>query len=238
LKQAAETGAFLDSLLYREGVDADNIYWMSSPFLRCLQTSHAALDSFKSVNGDLDEIKILAENSIFEWDGHNGLFHKSLPTNIEERKHYFPRLDLQYKSMFEPQLPEPRDQFHNRCQKVGTAIQKRYPFRPKTAIIAVTHAAGCIGLAAALTNSTIADITPAAPCSIYQLTRTSDANPWIIDAHDIENGMNGHTNHISEMGRSTIPWNNFADKKYFNGYTGPATSRFAPTGYIDRNEEL
>jgi broad specificity phosphatase PhoE len=240
LKQAAEMGAFLDSFLFNEGVHAENIYWMSSPFLRCLQTSHAAIDAFKSVDGDLDEIKILIEDSIFEWDGHNGIFHRSLPTNVEERRHYFPRLDAQYKSMFVPKLPEPRDQFHGRCQQVGTAVHKRYPYRPKTAIIAVTHAAGCIGLAAALTNLTIADITPAAPCSIYKLTRTSSTSTWTIDAHDIENSMNGYTDHISEMGQSTVPWNNFADKKYFHGYTGPATSRFAPAGYIpvERKDEL
>jgi hypothetical protein len=140
--------------------------------------------------------------------------------------------------MFVPQLPEPREQFHGRCQQVGAAIHKRYPYRPKTAIIAVTHAAGCIGLAAALTNSTIADITPAAPCSIYKLTRNSSTSVWSIDAHDIENSMNGYTDHISEMGKSTIPWNNFADKKYFHGYTGPATSRFAPAGFVARKDEL
>ena len=238
MKQAAETGAFLDSFLLSEGIHADNLNWMSSPFLRCLQTSHAAIDAFKSFDGALDEIKILIEDSIFEWDGHNGIFHKSLPSNVEERRHYFPRLDLHYKSMFVPQLPEPRDQFHGRCQQVGTAIQKRYPYRPKSVIVAVTHAAGCIGLAAALTNLAIADITPAAPCSIYKLTRTSDTAIWTIDAHDSDNSMNGYTDHISDMGNSTTPWNNFADKKYFHGYTGPATSRFAPPGYIVRKDEL
>jgi broad specificity phosphatase PhoE len=225
-------------VLVKEGITTDSISWMSSPFLRCLQTSNAALDALSSIQGNPDEIKILPEYSIFEWDGHDGIFHQSLPRNLEERKHYFPRLDEHYQSMFIPTLPEPRAKFHDRCQKVASSIQKRYPFRPKTAIVAVTHAAGCIGLAAALTNLTISDITPAAPCSIYQLTRTSDTNIWNIDRHDVENSMNGYTSHISDMGESTVPWNNFADKRVFHGYTGPATSRFAPKGFSNRGEEL
>jgi hypothetical protein len=31
----------------------------------------------------------------------------------------------------------------------------------------------------------------------------------------------------------TVPWKNFGNKKVFNGYTGPLTSRFAPEGYAD-----
>ena len=260
LKQAAETGSFLDTLLSNEGIRAEDIHWMSSPFLRCLQTSHAALDAFQTVSGDVHGIPINIEQSIFEWDGHNGLFHKSLPPNVEERQHYFPRLDLNYQSMFIPTLPEPREHFHARCQQVAAAIPQRYPYRPRTAIVAVTHAAGCIGLAAALTNRTLADITPAAPCSIYQLTRTSNNNNnnnnnnnsatttvWTMDAHDMKGSRNGYTDHLSDLGRTTIPWNNFcADKQYFHGYTGPATSRFAPDGYYyiakadddDNNDEL
>jgi broad specificity phosphatase PhoE len=238
LKQAAETGIYLDSILSNDEIIADNISWLSSPFLRCIQTSNSAIDAIQTIQGNIDGIKILPEYSIFEWDGHNGIFHKSLPTNLEERKHYFPRFDVQYKSMFIPELPEPRDQFHKRCQQVATAIQQRFIYRPKTAIVMVTHAAGCIGLAAALTNTSIADITPAAPCSIYKLTRASNSSVWMMDRHDIANSMNGYTNHISDMGTTTVPWNNFADKKYFHGYTGPATSKFAPAGYENRRDEL
>jgi broad specificity phosphatase PhoE len=238
LTQASATGICLDTILSKEDIRADNISWLSSPFLRCIQTSNAAIDAFHTIQGSIDDIKIQPEYSIFEWDGHNGIFHKSLPTNIEERKHYYPRFDVQHKSMFIPQLPEPRDQFHRRCQQVALAMHQRYVYQPKSAIIMVTHAAGCIGLAAALTNTTIADVTPAAPCSIYKLTRTSNTSVWTMDRHDIKNSMNGYTDHIQDMGTTTLPWNHFADKKFFHGYTGPATSRFAPAEYADRIEEL
>lgn len=230
LKQAHETGLFLESLFVADGINTDNIVWMSSPFLRCLQTSHTAIDAFEKVDGNVSDIKIFPEYSIFEWDGQGGKFHESLP-ELEERKHYFPRLDVGYESVFIPKLPEPRSEFHSRCQKAAAAINIRYPFRPKSALIAVTHAAGCIGLAAAFTNQSISDITPAAPCSIYRLTRTSNTSMWKMDHFDLENGMNGFTSHISDLGQSTVPWNHFGDKKHFKGYTGPATSRFSPMGF-------
>lgn len=234
-KQAHETGSFLDSLFAMEGISADNIVWMSSPFLRCLQTSHAAIDAFQEVGENVSDMKIFPEYSIFEWDGQGGKFHESLP-GLDERKHYFPRLDVKYESVFVPKLPEPRSEFHNRCQKAAEAINRRYPFRPKSAIIAVTHAAGCIGLAAAFTNQSISDITPAAPCSIYRLTRASDTSVWTMDPHDLENGMNGQTSHLSDLGKSTVPWNHFGDKRHFKGYTGPATSRFAPFEFLGQPE--
>lgn len=234
-KQARETGEFLKSLFSTEGISTDNIIWMSSPFLRCLQTSNAAIDAFHLTGQNVSEIKIFPEYSIFEWDGQDGKFHESLPS-LEERKHYFPRLDIEYESVFIPKLPEPRSEFHNRCQKAAAAINRRYPFQPKSAIIAVTHAAGCIGLSAAFTNKSISDITPAAPCSIYRLTRTSDTSIWDMEPHDLENGMNGQTSHLSDMGQSTVPWNHFGDKNHFKGYTGPSTSRFAPPGFTDKQE--
>lgn len=214
----------------------DDITWMSSPFLRCLQTSHEAIDAFQKLGGRND-LTILPEYSVFEWDGHNGKLHKSLP-DLGERKHYFPRVDVAYESLFIPDLPEPRTEFHSRCQRGVQAINHRYRFRPGTALIVVSHAAGCVGLSAAATNQTLASITPAAPCSVYRMTRTSDTPVWNMDAHDAVNSMNGHTAHLSDMGSSAMPWNNFGNKKIFRGYTGPATSRFAPQGFASREELL
>eukprot|EP00980_Cylindrotheca_fusiformis_P022846 scaffold9843_cov39-Cylindrotheca_fusiformis.AAC.1 len=80
----------------------DDITWMSSPFLRCLQTSNDALNAFQNVN--VDKLTIDPEYSIFEWDGHGGAWHSDLP-DLTERKHYFPRLNMDYKSFFVPELP-------------------------------------------------------------------------------------------------------------------------------------
>ena len=234
MQQARETGLFLDSILSAEGITADGITWMSSPFLRCLQTSHTAIDAFKKVKGSND-LAILPEYSIFEWDGHDGKLHESLP-DLKERGHYFPRVDIEYESLFVPKLPEPRSEFHSRCQRAVQAISRRHRFRPGTALIVISHAAGCIGMSAAASNQSLADITPAAPCSIYRMTRTCDTPVWSMDTHDAVNSMNGHTAHVSDLGSSTVPWNNFGDKKVFRGYTGPSTSRFAPAGYAAREE--
>ena len=91
----------------------------------------------------------------------------------------------------------------------------------------VSHAAGCIAMAKTLTGLDLSDITPAGPCSIYRFSRTAESKPWSLDAHDKLDGMNGYTQHLSDMGTKTVPWNNFGDgdTKF---YTGPPTSRFAP----------
>lgn len=92
----------MDTLFEEKGITADDITWLSSPFLRCLQTSTDALNSFRKVN--VDSVEILPEYSVFEWDGNDGQWHKDLPP-MEERKHYFPRLSLSHESLFIPKLP-------------------------------------------------------------------------------------------------------------------------------------
>jgi hypothetical protein len=93
--------------------------------------------------------------------------------------------------------------------------------------VMVSHAACCIALTKTLTKLNLSDITPAGPCSIYGLTRSSETEVWSIDAHDDLKGHNGFTGHLSVMGTTTVPWNKFGDgtRKF---YTGPPTSRFAP----------
>ena len=112
--QAREVGEFLDEYLNARGLTHD-ITWLSSPFLRCLQTSNDALNAMKIANSHYNssseegaaafrEIPIKPEYSIFEWDGHGGEWHSDLPS-LEERKHYFPRLDMDYEGFFTPELP-------------------------------------------------------------------------------------------------------------------------------------
>jgi broad specificity phosphatase PhoE len=217
---------------------------MSSPFLRCIQTSNAALDSFQAVHGAY-HLDILPEYSVFEWDGYGGKLHDSLPP-LEERKHYFPRLKVDHESLFVPELPEPRSQFQARCERAMAEMSQRYPYRPGTVLVVVSHAAGCIGMASAASQRPISQITPASPCSVYRLTRTNDTGPWTLDDHDADGSMNGYTGHMANVGSHTVAWNHFANKSVFEGYTGPPTSRFAPAGYAAahvesngaRNDEL
>jgi len=222
--QAQETGKFLDSWMNEKGFSADDITWLSSPFLRCLQTSNEALNSFRKVN--VDTLPIFPEYSIFEWDGHDGVWHKDLPS-FEERRHYFPRLDTTYESFFIPTMPEPRSEFMDRCQRSIDCFHEKYRYKPRQVFVMVTHAAGCIALAKTLTKLNLSDITPAGPCSIYGYTRTSNTDVWEMDEHDNLDGFNGYTGHLSDMGSATVPWNNFGDGKV-KFYTGPPSSRFAP----------
>ncbi|KAG7361558.1 histidine phosphatase superfamily protein [Nitzschia inconspicua] len=168
-EQARQVGIFLKSYLEEHNLPIDNITWMSSPFLRCLQTSDNALNAMEI------ETKILPEYSIFEWDGHDGEWHQDLPS-LEERKHYFPRLDLEYQTLFVPELPEPRSIFFDRCQRAVDAFHQRHPFQSKQIFVMVSHAAGCLALAKTLAKKELQEITPAAPCSIYMFTRTSVRN--------------------------------------------------------------
>lgn len=233
-QQARDTGKLLDAILTRDNIDASNITWLSSPFLRTLQTSNEALNVMKAVQSK-QQLTIYPEYSIFEWDGKNGEWHKDLPS-ISERAHYFPRLDASYQSLFVPDMPEPRPQFHTRCEKAIAAFNDKFPFQPQTAVIMTTHAAACVNLCKVATQQTLADITPAAPCSVYRLTRISDTNKWELDAHDLEGGMNGYSDHLDMEGGSTVPWNHFGDKSVNRGYTGPPTSRFAPKEVRDAHE--
>ena len=228
-RQATETGQFLDTWLHEHGfTTAEDITWLSSPFLRCIETSNGAINAFRRVQG-IDQLPIRPEYSVFEWDGHNGEWHKDIPP-MTERKNYFPRLDLNHQSLFVPTLPEPRNQFMERCQMAAHKIDETYPFeqfRGKVIVI-VSHAAGCIMLSKVLTGKELTDITPAGPCSIYGFTRKSSDKLWTIDQHDKTGGFNGYTDHLSNQGSTTVPWNNFGDgtRKF---YTGPPTSRFAPS---------
>ena len=241
--QARETGIWLSRFFTDHNLSPNNLVWLSSPFLRCLQTSDDALNAATTINPDFDSTKINVEYSIFEWDGHDGSWHADLPSLVDERQHYFPRIDLSYESVFIPPLPEPRSKFFERCEKsVRLLTKSRFPYKPGQVLVCVSHAAGCLALAHKLSGRPLNEITPAGPCSVYAFTRTSsssssdwnddgDSNSidggWKLDDHDQPGSMNGYTSHLSDLGTSTKPWHNFGDgvTKF---YTGPPTSRFAP----------
>lgn len=216
-QQSRETGSFLDSVFAEEGLSGDNITWLCSPFLRTIQTSNDMINSFRKV--DMDSVQIHPENSVWELDGHDGKLHACLPP-IEERQIYFPRVNVGHESLFTPSLPERRSEFLARCDRAVAALNSRFHFRPRTAIVIVSHAAACVGLARAAANATLQDLNPAGPCGIYRLTRTSQTPVWDLD-HYSSNGMNAYSKHLSDVGNTTVPWNHFGDKEVNKGYTGP-----------------
>lgn len=236
-QQARETGAYLDTLFAEEGIEGKDVIWLSSPFLRTIQTSDGMLNCFTKV--DMESVQICPENSVWELDGHGGKLHADLPS-IKERKMYFPRVNKDYESLFTPNLPEARCDFLGRCDFAMESLNKRYKFRPRTAIVIVSHAAACVGLARAGANVTLQQVMPPGPCSMFRLTRSSDTDVWDLDHYADKEGFNGKNKHLSQIGSTTVPWNNFADKAINKGYTGPPI----PTGAKgapppeESNEEL
>jgi broad specificity phosphatase PhoE len=245
-RQAREVGTYLDQLLFDNDNDNDNdnnvpvhakdITLLSSPFLRCIQTSNELLSSFRLVEGNVAEsVKIRPEYSIFEFDLWNNGLHHSLPEDMHERQHYFPRMDLvedisdgdgdgamhrngEESFGFTPALPETVESFFKRCEDAMTHIENKYADAP--ILILVTHAACCIGLTMAATKRSLQEVNPAAPCSIYRLNRTipldhdngnvsGNGNGWQMDHYSKKGGMNGYTRHMSEIGPHTFPWNHF-----------------------------
>lgn len=223
-RQARDVGRYLDQLFVKESIKAEDVTLVSSPFLRCIQTANELLSEFRDCKGDVAEkVSIKPEYSVFEFDLFNDGLHESLPT-MKERKNYFPRLDESHESGFTPKLPESVDAFLKRCEDTMEYLDKTYCSTP--VLIVVTHAACCIGLAKAGAKTTLQEVNPAAPCSIYRLQKKGDSTGWEMDHFAKENGMNGFAGHLSEIGENTFPWNNFGRNESNrgiknSGYTGP-----------------
>ncbi|GFH57862.1 phosphoglycerate mutase-like protein [Chaetoceros tenuissimus] len=224
-EQARQVGRYFDKLFTKENVAAENITLLSSPFLRTIQTSNELLGQMKNTQGEKDDtIKIKPEYSIFELDLWGQGLHESLPS-MEERECYFPRIDSSYETLFVPTLPESKETFFDRCDEAMDQIGKAYPCEEEKnqVLILVSHAALCIGLVKSATGCELEEINPAAPCSIYKITRASSDDKWSIDHHSIDDGMNGFTSHMKDIGTCTRPWNNFHTRCDENprGYSGP-----------------
>mmetsp|Transcript_6266 Transcript_6266/g.7291 ORF Transcript_6266/g.7291 Transcript_6266/m.7291 type:complete len:299 (+) Transcript_6266:64-960(+) len=242
-RQARDVGRYLDEVFARENIHARDITLLSSPFLRCIQTSNELLSEFHKTQGDVAEtVSIQPEYSVFELDSKDRGWHASLPT-LAERKCYFPRMEEAHESMFVPTLPENRGQFLDRCEDVIRRLNTKYQHpdgecttttitdaaaaggsvaqqQPRVIVI-VTHAAGCVAMAKSASGKELQDINPAPPCGIYRLDRVSDSEAWDIDHYSKEGGMNGYKDHLGDVGVTTKGWNNFGDDKVNNGYTGP-----------------
>lgn len=196
--QARETGEYLNTLLAEDNISAEDVTVLSSPFLRCIQTTNNVLAKFKME--DAHQLRIKPEDSVWEIDsGRNA--HSDLPT-VVERGCYFPRLDVEHESLFVPDVPEKfPDEFVPRCAKAVTELNKKYTYRSHSVLLVVTHAAGCIALAASAAGVHTDDINAAAPCSITKLSRSSNDDIW--ELCDVNHG---YKDHMSTLGKKTWPW--------------------------------
>jgi hypothetical protein len=120
-----------------------------------------------------------------------------------------------------------------RCDEAVEALNEQYPYKPKSAIVVVSHPAGCVALARAASQQTLTEVNPAGPCAIYCLTRSSQTSTWSMDHPSSQDGLNGHVTHLTDMGAYTVPcptapaWDKrFQELVYFkelNGHTNVST---------------
>ena len=192
IKQSTELGAYFASLPSAEKSRIKEVY--SSPFVRCIQTCNpiaGACDTTLKIDHSLFEIRHTATE---------------MPSLIE-RRHYFPRIDLDYESCF---IPVPDEDYpEGALERYGAAgfaiLEKAFKQSDQNkAIVICTHAAGVVGIVSALLNCTLDKVPSAAPGGIFRVDRTSD-NKWKLHP-----SYQCKVDHISDMGL-TIPWPKVTD---------------------------
>lgn len=186
-KQAMELGHYFKTLRENEkGLDFQSFKVLTSPFVRCIQTANP-------IAGALDA-SLLVENSLWEI-----VYTKEVHPPLTERAAYFPRIDLEYESIFRPALDEPFPVAAlERYAKAAYAITER--FEKERGMVMVTHAAGVVGIVATLLQCSLSEVEEASPCGIFRLDRASPSSPWILNE-----SCNGYTDHMSELG-NTKSW--------------------------------
>ena len=160
---------------------------LSSPFVRCIQTINPI--------AGVTESKICIENSLWEC-----VFTSEVMPSLEERASYFPRIDMQYESLFKPVpnegFPEENMERYARSAK---AIVDRFKDSDE-AIVICTHAAGVAAIVASLLKCKVGDIKAVSPASIYRLDLADDGS-WKL--HEELHGM---IDHLDGIVGGTYPW--------------------------------
>jgi broad specificity phosphatase PhoE len=146
---------------------------LTSPFLRCITTSHPIAAAW--------DTPLLIENSLWEVSAQGETM-----ASARERACYFPRVDVTYESLFRPALDEtfPRgclERYSNAAYAIEEKFLSRGPGR-QPGIAVCTHAAGVITIVSALLRVSMDDINPATPCALYRLDRVNTAAPWTLHA--------------------------------------------------------
>jgi len=172
-QQARQVGRYLDAIMTKENIAAEDITLLSSPFLRTIQTANELLSQMQMTQTRMrtnantntntstknmhtctctsasEYVEIHLESSIWELDLWDQKWHQSLPNDMSERMHYFPRVNARsccrhrhtstststsssssLPSSFIPSLPETPETFLDRCDRAIRCISDNYPYCP------------------------------------------------------------------------------------------------------------
>jgi len=159
---------------------------ISSPFLRCIETSNPL--------AGLLGLPIKIDHSLFEV-----VFTGESMPSLADRACYFPRIDLDYESVFKPPSGEG---FPVECiARYGEAASRLVEKFEGESIVLVTHAAGVCAIVAKLLKAPIRAINAASPCCLFCLDRDSSADEWRLSEK-----YSGSTSHLSSLADGTKPW--------------------------------
>ena len=190
----------------RDSLGLTSTVILSSPYLRCIQTA--------TPTAELLDMDINLENGLAECH-----FGTNYVKSAEERWSNFPRVNIEYKSMYEPRAnddtsPPFKPEFGIKtCESFPRGYMERIlefgavltefavkNVKPGEMMVGFSHAAS-VALVGALTKSATVDWTMA-PTGIFHLTLAPGATTWSLV--DEENA--GKNTHCSKTSAGTFAW--------------------------------
>lgn len=187
-QQAVDMSDALQRLSDEEKIDKILV----SPFLRCLQTAAPLAEKLC--------VPLSVEEALWEV----GQTDLELPP-VETRE--CPHIDIDYVSTFRPNPAEvfPQDCLFRCVHIVKNIIEGRFN---KQNLVLVTHAAAVIGIVAAMLQSDVEAVAPAAPAGIFKLTRRQlSEGTWSAWEAVLQSDVS-HLGPADDDGsyRGTTPW--------------------------------
>ncbi|GAB5355714.1 hypothetical protein AAMO2058_000229200 [Amorphochlora amoebiformis] len=179
-KQAEDTGEFL-----MKEVDPSNAILISSPWLRCMQTSRPF-----AVLSKIPEFLDPAFGEGAEFCTHASPDH-SIKSDFKGL------VDKSYKPLLDGKAPK------TDMTNVAEALIKRFGYKSGRSIIIFSHADPCIYLAAALTGKKSIEMNVASPTAMWTLEQPAEGKPYNVV-------QNGRIDHLSIYGQ-TKPWHHDHD---------------------------
>lgn len=183
--QAQETGAAIFSR------DKKISRVISSPFLRCIETSNP-------IAGHAG-CKICLDDSLFEV-----VLTNEIHPSPGSRSLYFPRIDLEYVSEPRPQADEA---FPSAAMARYAAAALRLVNKfPDEHIVICSHAAGVSAIVACLTGVKVRELPAVAPAALWCLDRVDAASASAHPSYTLVKGLEGSVDHFSLPLGKTLPW--------------------------------